>query len=315
MTYPRSHLIEPSGGVYHLSSRCVRRAFLCGTDAVTGRNYAHRKQWLENRILALAEIFAVDLFGYAVMDNHYHMVVRLDPSQSTTWSDEDVADRWLALSPQRSNDPEAEQHAAMRKDTILKDAQLLQTYRDRLCSISWLMRYINEPLARLSNAEDDCKGRFWESRFVSQRLLDENAVLACMVYVDLNPVRAGIADDATEARHTSLAHRIAQDQDQGRGRAQLRPVNASHEPLPVDCTLEDYISLVRWTVVAQQSTRPSRPSRLIGVSAELWLHHYLPKPKCWQRALGSAEHLRAYARQLGQRWIRCRAGRSPALES
>ena len=92
MTYPRSHLVDPAGGVYHVCSRCVRRAFLCGTDEVSGRDFNHRRAWLEARILDLGQIFAVELFGYAVMSSHYHLVLQTMPEVTHSWSNEDFVD-------------------------------------------------------------------------------------------------------------------------------------------------------------------------------------------------------------------------------
>jgi hypothetical protein len=81
MSYPRSHLVDPDGGAYHVCSRCVMRAFLCGYDHDTGAQYEHRRAWLEERMLHLADIFAIDLFGYAAMSNHYHMAIQLGPER------------------------------------------------------------------------------------------------------------------------------------------------------------------------------------------------------------------------------------------
>jgi len=78
MTYPRSHLVDPEGGVYHVCSRCVRRAFLCGTDDQSGRDFDHRREWIVDRIRTLSTIFAIDILGYAVMSNHYHIVLQVN---------------------------------------------------------------------------------------------------------------------------------------------------------------------------------------------------------------------------------------------
>ncbi|WP_200177391.1 Rpn family recombination-promoting nuclease/putative transposase, partial [Ectothiorhodospira shaposhnikovii] len=79
---------------YHIISRCVRRTFLCGQDHATGRTFEHRRQWIEDRIRLLASLFAVDVAAYAVMSNHYHMVIKLDPTQAESWSDNEVLRRW-----------------------------------------------------------------------------------------------------------------------------------------------------------------------------------------------------------------------------
>ncbi len=302
MTYPRAHLVDPAGGVYHVCSRCVRRAWLCGRDKQTGYNFDHRRRWLETRILRLANVFAIDLFGYAVMSNHYHVVLRLEPDRAQTWSDEEIVDRWMSLCVQKA--PRGPGNARdPRKAAILEDPARLRVLRERLGSLSWFMRYINEPLARLANKEDNCKGRFWEGRFKSQRLLDESAVLAAMVYVDLNPVRAGLSKDLRDLQYTSLKHRQLDPEVD----ALLSALNEPRVPLPFSYSLEEYTKLVEWTCAAQQSERPTPISHDPPHGAELWLHHYLPKPGHWQRANGSFQALRDYARDIGQRWIKTRS--------
>ncbi|MFT5445711.1 MAG: putative transposase [Gammaproteobacteria bacterium] len=192
MGYPRNVLVstdEP--GTYHCVSRCVRRAFLCGKDTVTGRSFEHRRQWLETRILELGNIFAVAVHAYAVMNNHFHVILEVDPTAPRQWSDEEVAARWLSLSAGVGDQAPPSQ---IRIGTLAAQEERLTVLRQRLGSLSWFMRYLKEPIARRANREDECSGRFWEGRFKTQALLDDAAVLASMVYVDLNPIRAGIAD-------------------------------------------------------------------------------------------------------------------------
>ena len=301
MTYPRAHLVDPNGGYYHVCSRCVRRAFLCGTDS-NGGNYDHRRQWLEDRILQLSKIFAIDLCGYAVLSNHYHTVLKMDPDRVNSWSDHAVVDKWIQLSPCKQSHPDAIALSKNRKIAMLQDPARLSVLRERLGSLSWFMRFINEPLARLSNKEDRCKGRFWEGRFQSQRLLDENAILGAMVYVDLNPVRAGMTNDVVKADHTSLAKRTKESNPD----ELVKPVNKGSGPLPFDLSLADYIRLAEWTVVAQQSIRPVNPSDIavFSITNEHWLGLYLPRPNRWQRAIGSVQSLKDYAKEIGQCWIR-----------
>jgi len=100
MAIKRSELIDPeNAGYYHLISRCVRRAFLCGQDPETSKDYDYRRQWIENRILELAQYFSIEVYSYAVMHNHYHLVVYSDPKAPESWSDLDVADKWLKVFP------------------------------------------------------------------------------------------------------------------------------------------------------------------------------------------------------------------------
>jgi len=82
---------------YHCISRCVRRAFLCGEDSVTGNSFEHRRQWIEDKLLELSQIFCIDLCAYAVMSNHYHAVLHIHKEQALSLSTDDVICRWHQL--------------------------------------------------------------------------------------------------------------------------------------------------------------------------------------------------------------------------
>ena len=209
MTRPRKALISLADTpYYHITSRCVRRAFLCGVDHYSGKNYEHRRQWVVDRIRLLSSLFAIDVCAYAVMNNHYHLVVKLCPEQIEALSDDDVMDRWCALFKgplliQRYRD--GEDLKPFERTTV---SDIVKVWRKKLASISWFMRCLNQPIARQANLEDQCTGKFWESRFTSQALKSEEALLSCMAYVDLNPVRAGIADRPETSSHTSICERL-----------------------------------------------------------------------------------------------------------
>lgn len=193
---------------YHCISRCVRRAYLCGDDPVTGRNFDHRKQWLVTRIKQLSAQFAVDVCAYAVMSNHYHLVLHVNQPAAHSWSNEEVIRRWTELFPRNATLVET-----LIKNKSSKAAQKLlqlrvELWRQRLVDISWFMRCVNETVARDANREDQCSGRFWEGRFKSQALLDEKALVTCMAYVDLNPIRAGMAGTLDTSDFTSIQERL-----------------------------------------------------------------------------------------------------------
>jgi len=196
---------------YHVYSRCVRRAFLCGNDPFSDKSYEHRRTWIEDRLRVLSSLFSIQLCAYAVMSNHYHLVVRLNPGESDGWSDDEVLLRWTALfrGPllvQRYRSGESLSTAEC--DTVRAIAAV---YRDRLGSLSWFMKCLNEPIARQANAEDGCTGHFWEARFHSQPLCSEQALLTAMAYVDLNPIRARMAETPAASEYTSIRARLQGD--------------------------------------------------------------------------------------------------------
>ncbi len=213
MTKPRSTLVSLSDTPwYHVVNRCVRRAFLCGDDATTGISYEHRRGWIVDRIKQLSAVFAIDIAAYAVMSNHYHLVVRVDADRAQSWSQQEILERWTQMfdGPMLVQQVLAGKSDEMDQASLLRVEEFANNYRQRLADLSWFMRVLNETIARKANAEDGVRGRFWEGRFKSQALLDEQAILSAMAYVDLNPIRAQMADTPEDSSFTSIAERMAQ---------------------------------------------------------------------------------------------------------
>ncbi len=210
MPRPRTEQISVADTpFYHVISRCVRRTFLCGDDRVTGRSYEHRRAWIEGRIRLLTSVFAVDVAAYAVMSNHYHLVVKLSPDDVGLWSPDEVLARWCCLHKGPMLVQRYRRGDELCAAEIQRVFQYADEFRARLVDLSWFMKCLNEPIARQANREDQCTGHFWESRFKSQPLDTEEALLACMAYVDLNPVRAAIAKTPESSSHTSIKERIS----------------------------------------------------------------------------------------------------------
>lgn len=202
MATPRHHLVPPGvAGFYHCINRCVRRAWLCGVDPVSQKNFDHRRDLIIDRMKELTGSFAVDIYAYAVMSNHVHIVLYIEPDRVKTWSDQEVVVRWKRLYRWRN----PKKPVKIPKNVC---ASTLKEWRRRLGDLSWFMQTLNEPIARLANAEDDCTGRFWEGRFKSRPLLDDGACTAGMVYTDLNPVQAGLAESLEDSDFTSIQERI-----------------------------------------------------------------------------------------------------------
>jgi len=241
MAIPRSQQINTdSTPYYHCMNRCVRRTYLCGKDNETGRDYNHRKEWLVSRMKMLTNIFAINIAAFAVMSNHYHLVLHVDESKAQSWCDEELKARWAALFPRDAKKLELlEQHGATEK--VIEDK--LNLWRERLASISWFMRCLNEPIARRSNLEDKITGRFWEGRFKSQALLDEASLLSAMVYVDLNPIRAGVNKTPEESKFTSIYDRIkAVQRLQSHTRNEKHPANVSKaESISILCNSKEHL--------------------------------------------------------------------------
>ena len=211
MAIARSQLIDTTvARWYHCISRCVRRAFLLGEGP------HDRKGWIEYRLEELAQIFAIAVGGFSVMDNHLHVLLRLDQEVANGWSDEEVVRRWGRLFPPRDKTRQALAVTDNWVQWRLKDSQWVATARQRLQSISWFMKSLKEPPSRLANRQDNVGGAFFEARFKSVAILDDEALLAIAAYIDLNPVAAGIAEVPETSAHTSIKVRSEHVDGQGK---------------------------------------------------------------------------------------------------
>jgi hypothetical protein len=162
MTIARAHVVNASvTRWYHCITRCVRRAFLLGE----GEN--DRKEWIERRLQELAEIFSLAVGGFSVLDNHLHVLLRLDPDVAEGWSDVEVVRRWGRLFPPRDRTRRAIPVSDDWVQSRLNDIAWVAKARERLQSLSWFMKCLKEPLARLANREEQTRGTFFEGRFKS----------------------------------------------------------------------------------------------------------------------------------------------------
>jgi len=204
MTAPRSQIVNLEETRYfHCISRCVRGARLCGSEC------EHRKEWLENRVEELAGIFAMSIGSFAVLDSHFHLVLRLDGKETVDkWSDKEVAERWGRIYPPRGKNrkpiPVSEEWIKER----CADDEWITRMRGRMANLGWFMKCLKEPLSRMANRQDGCRGAFWESRYKSIAVLDDMALLATCVYSDLNVFAAGLCDLPENSPHTSLKVRM-----------------------------------------------------------------------------------------------------------
>ena len=264
MATPRHLLVDPEVSLhYHIMSRCVRQSWLLGKDRQTGKNYSHRKQWLVDRIHQLGKAFAIDVDAYAILSNHFHLVVYYDPKAADTWSDREVVDRWLiAFPPKGANGQPNMDLLELKRQVALDNPDVIAHQRHTLGSLSMFMKYLKQPISLRANREDNCDGHFFDKRFYSGALLDDDAILASMAYVDLNPVRAKIVRTLEAYKHTSIAERLAHLKNSSeRLKRALAPVVSGLQTkrvLPV--TLENYLDRLESLVRAEEGM-PARHER------------------------------------------------------
>jgi hypothetical protein len=249
------------------------------------------------------------------MSNHYHLVVHVDQAGARNWTMHEVIERWTQLFARPPLIERWEQGVCDESEREIAEG-MIELWRRRLCDVSWYMRCLNEHLARRANAEDHCAGRFWEGRFKSQALLDEAGLLTAMAYVDLNPIRAGIAATPEESEFTSIYERLQQLKRTGSPPTQVKPpllafrsAGVAEETIPF--TLHDYVKLVDWTGRARRQDKRGAIDeelppimRRLNLDVDAWQLAMQPRGNVFGRALGRLDHLQLHAKTLGQSWVR-----------
>ena len=326
MPIPRRLLVaDDRPGCYHVISRCVRRAFLCGDAA------EHRRGWVRELIQQAAAAYAIDVLAYAVMSNHLHIVIRTDPDRVATWTAAEVAARWALAHPRTAADGSPFAWSAAEIAEKAADPTWVGTTRTRLRSLSWCMKTIKERLARRANRDDGCTGHFWEGRFQSVPLLDQAAVIAAMAYVDLNPIRAALAETPETSDYTSVQDRCAARQ--AHRAAHLVPVLAAAPTTPesglwiapivratVDqldgcaftaaITLDEYLTLVDTTGrIVRSDKRGAIPANLapildrLHINLDAWLSLMRSSGHFGLGSFGALASRAREALRRGAKWI------------
>ena len=315
MTIARRQLIDAdTTPYYHVINRCVRRAFLCGRDTFTDLDYSHRRQWIEDKLFELTNIFAIDVAAYAVMSNHYHLVLRIDTDKAKAWTVDEVCHQYIDLHDVGPLVQKYLDNITLSPAENMLVHEAIELYRERLMSISWFMRSINQHIARKANIEDKVTGRFWEGRFKSQALLDEAALLTCMAYVDLNPIRANIACTPETSDFTSIQTRLNQNS--------RHPINikecllgfitpkAVYGDKGIPITEAAYIELVDWTGrCVRDDKRGAIPAHIppilerINMTEHEWLRHTQLFEARYKRMAGTWDAIKRAANQFGKKWF------------
>ena len=283
----------------------MQRAWLLGKDPKTGINYDHRRDWLVRRLEAITPAFAVSLQTYAIMSNHFHIVVYYDPLAANAWPNEEVARRWYIAHPAQLNDPSDPQCRAEAIELLAGDPQRVEYCRQQLGSLSAYMKCLKQPIAERANKESDTEGHYWAKRFYSGAILSEDALLMVMAYVDLNPVRARIADHLEGCKHTGIERQIrASEVSKEALEAYLQPCSDGliQQRPTLEIRFRDYLNFLRELVAleilgARDTTQPSKPTASI-TREERWLsgkHALQRKP----RAIGNRRELASWAASRG----------------
>ncbi|WP_232781870.1 transposase [Marinicella sediminis] len=277
----------------------MRRAFLCGDDHASGRSFENRRKWVVERMKYLAKLFSLDICAYAVMGNHFHIVLKVNSNKD--WTDKRVLIAWGGLFDLPGPCERFIQGEHLSKPQLDFVTQKTQIYLKRLRSISWFMKCLNEYIARRANIEDGCTGHFWESRFKSQALLDERALLTCMAYVDLNPIRAALAKTPEQSDYTSIQERI-KDKN-------TRLIGFGYHDNDLPFSLSGYLGLLDYSGRSiLENKRGYIPENLppildrLNLDPDAWLDELKGFKSVGFSAVGTVDQIKSFCKKVGKKF-------------
>jgi hypothetical protein len=258
------------------------------------------------------------------MSNHTHVVVCVDKDMADNWSMKEVVRRWHQLYQGTLLSQKYQREDALSKSEMISLEETVTVYRQRLYDISWLMRNLNEHIAREANKEDGCTGRFWEGRFKSQALLDESAVLACMAYVDLNPIRAKMEVTPETSKYTSIQNRIQALIKGEQPKKLMRFVGNYRQNMPkgIAYSLIDYCELVDCTGRCIRDNKAGYINQhqspilmRLGLNSEQWLTLTTEFELHFHTAVGCEHMLQQFKHHTDHQRIRGMAKARALLQS
>ncbi len=243
-----------------------------------------------------------------------HSVLKINAQIAHSWTDEEVIDRWqrlFSIPALVERYLSGECHSDAEQD---KAREVITEFRERLMNISWFMRCLNEYIARKANAEDKCTGHFWEGRFKSQALLNEQAVIACISYVDLNPIRAGICESLEDSEYTSVKQRIDEIKSQPDNIAQpiklAQFIGSSQTEDGIPFSLADYLELTDWTGRSIRKDKKGfiksgTPKILdqLGLDEDSWMETVKGFSSDFHTFIGPEEQLQSLCQKQKKKWL------------
>ena len=315
---------------YHITSHVVRNNLLCGINSINNIDYGSRKQWVIDRIKFLSSFFAIDVAGYSIEVDEYHMVIYINEAITKSWSIDEVYDHWSAIYNPKPILKRWKNKELIEASEIQMALTMLEECRNKLSNISLFMQNLNQYIARRANKEDGCKGHFWEGRFKSYALLDETALVTCMSHLDLNHVIEKEPDLVEEPEFRSIYERthgyLNKNENFIKKSEEIKPLISflgndatthisknkiiqTDEPV-INIKLNDYLELLDWTNKIQQDEEiicieTEKPGLLIelGFSVEDWIELANDFGNEFKCAVGTIAELEDYSINTGKNRI------------